>query len=251
MKLRNAFLSVLALAASSTAFSQLTYVEQTPAHAWIQDIRSEPSDVALLTNGVFTVGDLNASLVSLPALTWTDETGNLGVGNSPGFNPFHVGFNGSFDVKIELGYIAKESVDNNTFSALGVNNQVLYANYGVGSVSSWTISGPATGIEYVTFSHHDAFNGVVGDHANGNVFHVFSASTDVYDYYIFAIDDRGATPGSDRDYDDGIFFVRINTGPVDIPNVPVPEPSTYGMIGAGALLALVAYRRFKGSKKSA
>jgi len=34
-------------------------------------------------------------------------------------------------------------------------------------------------------------------------------------------------------------------GPIDGAVVPVPEPSTYGLISAGALLGLVAYRRMK------
>jgi hypothetical protein len=34
-------------------------------------------------------------------------------------------------------------------------------------------------------------------------------------------------------------------GPVSGAVVPVPEPSTYGIIAAGALLGLVAFRRIK------
>lgn len=44
------------------------------------------------------------------------------------------------------------------------------------------------------------------------------------------------------DYNDFLFAVRYGW---DIPQGPVPEPSTYGLIGAAALLGLIAYRRFK------
>jgi hypothetical protein len=47
---------------------------------------------------------------------------------------------------------------------------------------------------------------------------------------------------SDRDYNDLIFAFR--SGDL-LPDAPVPEPSTYGLIGAIALLGIAGYRRFK------
>lgn len=42
----------------------------------------------------------------------------------------------------------------------------------------------------------------------------------------------------------GLDLFSWNVSSVEVvSNVPVPEPSTYGLIGAGALLAAVAYRR--------
>jgi hypothetical protein len=52
-----------------------------------------------------------------------------------------------------------------------------------------------------------------------------------------------AIPGAD--YSDFIFAFQF------LPNQAVPEPSTYGLMGAAALLGLVGYRRFKASKKAA
>lgn len=46
----------------------------------------------------------------------------------------------------------------------------------------------------------------------------------------------------DSDYNDFIFAFRSG---YDIPQGGVPEPSTYGLIGAAALLGLAGYRRFK------
>lgn len=47
---------------------------------------------------------------------------------------------------------------------------------------------------------------------------------------------------SDKDFNDVMFGFRFGE---DIPQGGVPEPSTYGLIGAAALLSLAGYRRFK------
>lgn len=51
-------------------------------------------------------------------------------------------------------------------------------------------------------------------------------------------------PPGDADYTDFIVAFQF------LPNQAVPEPSTYGLMGAAALLGLVGYRRFKASKKA-
>lgn len=65
--------------------------------------------------------------------------------------------------------------------------------------------------------------------------------------YLVAFEDWRLDRGSDKDYTDlvvGLQFYNAN----GLPFGPVPEPSTYGLMGAAGLLGLVAYRRFK--KKS-
>ena len=52
---------------------------------------------------------------------------------------------------------------------------------------------------------------------------------------------------ADKDYNDFVFAIQLfdQNG---TPFTPVPEPSTYGLIGAAALLGLVARRRFASKK---
>lgn len=63
-----------------------------------------------------------------------------------------------------------------------------------------------------------------------------------FPYAVVAFEDQHVN--SDRDFNDFIFAFG---GGLDIPQGGVPEPSTYGLIGAAALLGLVGYRRFKKS----
>jgi len=56
-------------------------------------------------------------------------------------------------------------------------------------------------------------------------------------YLVFAFEDLG-TWDSDEDFNDLVFAINLN-------GTQVPEPSTYGIIGALALLGLVVSRRFR------
>lgn len=71
--------------------------------------------------------------------------------------------------------------------------------------------------------------------------------------YLVSIEDWNLTAGSDRDFSDFVFALQFydqngNPQGPDVPPVPVPEPSTYGLIGAITLLGLVAWKRRKVSK---
>ncbi len=59
---------------------------------------------------------------------------------------------------------------------------------------------------------------------------------------VMGFEDIQTVFGSHIDYNDMGFALRGFYFKVD---APVPEPSTYGLIGAAALLALAGYRRFK------
>jgi hypothetical protein len=64
---------------------------------------------------------------------------------------------------------------------------------------------------------------------------------------LLGIEDLAAQQGPDWDYNDIVlalqFFDKNGT-----PLTPVPESSTYGLIGAAGLLGLVLVRRFKSKK---
>jgi len=65
--------------------------------------------------------------------------------------------------------------------------------------------------------------------------------------YLITFEDWRLDRGANRDYSDlriALQFYNAN----GLPFGPVPEPSTYGLMGAAALLGLVAYRRYKAKK---
>jgi hypothetical protein len=69
--------------------------------------------------------------------------------------------------------------------------------------------------------------------------------------YIVAFEDWKRTMSTaDGDYSDLILAVQVydQNG---IPFTPVPEPSTYGLLGAGALLGVIALRRARAKKAAA
>lgn len=67
--------------------------------------------------------------------------------------------------------------------------------------------------------------------------------------YMVALEDWRLDRGSDMDSSDFIFGLQFfdNTG-TPLGDTPVPEPSTYGLMGAVGLLGLAAWRRKKAAK---
>jgi len=65
--------------------------------------------------------------------------------------------------------------------------------------------------------------------------------------YLVGFEDWNLRTGADGDYNDYMFALQFFK-PDGTPFTPVPEPSTYGLIGAAGLLGLVLVRRFKSKK---
>lgn len=144
----------------------------------------------------------------------------------------------------DVTFLAKDSVDVNSIgsesSLLGVGNQILFASYGIGSTQSVRVT--ANAVTDLIFWHQDTSWDNI-KYTMNDVLHftTFTASDANFQYYIFGIDDRGVTM---QDFDDGVFGVRLNLQPVG-EIIPVPEPSTYGLVGAFAMLGVTAYRRMR------
>jgi hypothetical protein len=65
--------------------------------------------------------------------------------------------------------------------------------------------------------------------------------------FVVGLEDWRRDRGSDGDYNDIMIAFQFYKSD-GTPFSPVPEPSTYGILGALALLGVVGYRRFKRSK---
>lgn len=229
----------LVFVAGTSAHAQLAYAPvATPT--LFANMKADASFVnnTLLNLGTFApVPDFDGQLHSF---TFAGLTFN----NIPNLDP-----TSPSDIQVGPGFfadvtfLAKDSADNNNFgsesTALGVGNQTLFASYGAGSTQSFRITAPS--VTDVIFWHQDTswdnIKWLMNDPLH---FTTFTASTATDLYYIFGVDDRGTML---QDFDDGVFGVRLNLQPVGLE--PVPEPSTYGVIGAAALLGIVAFRRVR------
>lgn len=68
------------------------------------------------------------------------------------------------------------------------------------------------------------------------------------DTYLVGVEDWNLKTGADKDYNDFMFALQFFNPDGTRQELPVPEPSTYGLIGAAGLLGLVLIRRIKSKK---
>ena len=181
----------------------------------------------------------------------------------------------------DFGYVASpysSPIENDTFVPLATdidnNNGFIasgwetYANYGAGQTLDFWINNPGTynpGGAYFSFAFGGTSAYAQGDATSHVRYEWRMVQTRYQDGMGNVVDGLVNTlfvafedlrPGNgqsgeaptpvDGDYTD--FVVAFQFLPTQ---VPVPEPSTYGLMGAAALLGLVGYRRFKASKKAA
>ncbi len=221
---------VLALCAGSLANAQLIYTSDAAGLATFNAYKAD---------GAFVSGTL-LNLNSVTSFSKNGLTFNL-IPNLDPTPPSDLRVGGGFTADVE--FLAESHADSDVFGGesnlLGLSNQVLY-NFGPATNTTWHISAAAP-TDLVFWTQDLSFGpGTKFNMSDPQHFRTFTASDLNFTYYIFGIDDRGTQL---VDYNDGVVGVRINNQPVGLE--AVPEPSTYGLMGAAALLGLVAFRRMR------
>lgn len=235
MKHKIASIGFAFAALSSAAFGQLIINSQATSGVALTLQAGGPTILSYTETSApsFTAAGLEFSLISNYALN------DIVVGN---------GVDGSFFANVS--FIGRESLPTNNF---GVSDAGLglYGGTGITLFSAYNVALPYATTKNITAATYTEANfWHARDEApyNGTFFmdDVLSFRTwEAIDtdanriYTIFGIDDLRSAA---IDFNDGVFLVERNLNPVDFDN-PVPEPSTYGLIGAGILLAVVALRR--------
>ncbi len=222
------FALVLALCVGSAAHGQLIYTS---------DAAAVPTFDAFKADGAFVSSTL-LNLGSITSFTKNGLTFNL-IPNLDPTPPSDLQVGGGFTADVK--FLAESHADSDMFGGeqnlLGLGSQVLY-NFGPASNTTWHISSLVP-TDLVFWTQDNSFGlPVKFNMGDAQHFRTFTAADLNFTYFLFAIDDRGS---QFVDYNDGVVGVRINNQAVGV--VPVPEASTYGLIGAALMFCVVAFRR--------
>jgi hypothetical protein len=226
----------LAFAAlSSAAFGQLIVNSQATSGVALALQAGGPTilSYAEVSQPSFTAAGLEFSLISNYALN------DIVIGN---------GVDGAFFANVS--FLGRESLPTNNFgvsdAGLGIyggTGMTLFSAYNVALPYSTTMNITAATYMEANFWHardESPYNGTffMDDVLSFRTWEAIDTDANRI-YTIYGIDDLRSAA---IDFNDGVFLVERNLSPVAFEN-PVPEPSTFGLMGAGILLAVAAYRR--------
>jgi len=271
--------ALFAAALVSTASAQISPPFPSGVNTFSDGINKANYDAAFGPSGSNLYFDSDANVQGVISSSWAP--GPLNLASIFGGNPFLAG--GGAVTTIFIGETAGWTDDfgytpsNSPSSHIALATDIKAAN--VPTPGFDIVNGQSTTVNYAAGTTLDFFLNSGGDLTQGGLFYAFGtgnqfSGSDVSNHIHWSTqlvnttyfngtsfvtapvttllvgfeDTRQGVSFYDGDFND--IVVGFQFLPTQ-PNNPVPEPSTYGLLGAAALVGLVAVRRFKRTAKAA